>query len=54
MRPLSLPRPAADNALLASCERVHGAVIRVAAFALFALIGAGWYLVVGLRAGGAA
>ena len=47
-------RPAGDNDLLASCGRVHGAVIRVAAFITFALIGAGWYLLVALRAGGAA
>ncbi|MBR7998299.1 hypothetical protein [Burkholderia vietnamiensis] len=47
-------RPAGDNDLLRSCERVHRAVIRIAAFGMFALIGAGWYLLVALRAGGAA
>ncbi|MDS0801752.1 hypothetical protein [Burkholderia cenocepacia] len=47
-------RPAGDNDLLRSCGRVHGALIRVAAFGTFALIGAGWYLLVALRAGGAA
>ena len=47
-------RPAGDNDLLRSCERAHGALIRVAAFGTFALVGAGWYLLVALRAGGAA
>lgn len=47
-------RAANDNDLYRACGRVHGAVIRIAAFGTFALIGAGWYLLVALRAGGAA
>jgi hypothetical protein len=47
-------RPAGDNDLLRSCGRVHGTLVRVAAFGTFVLIGAGWYLLVALRAGGAA
>ncbi|MBR8188252.1 hypothetical protein KDW82_04145 [Burkholderia vietnamiensis] len=47
-------RPSGDNDLLRACDRVHCAVIRIAAFGTFALIGAGWYLLVALRAGGAA
>ena len=47
-------RPTGDNDLLASCGRAHCALIRVAGFCTFALIGAGWYLLVALRAGGAA
>ena len=47
-------RAANDNDLYRACGRVHGTVARVAAFGLFALIGAGWYLLVALRAGGAA
>ncbi|HGO6078316.1 hypothetical protein QZM82_13300 [Burkholderia cepacia] len=46
-------RPAGDNDLLRSCGRMHAALIRVAAFGTFTLIGAGWYLLVALRAGGA-
>ncbi|TDV06032.1 hypothetical protein [Paraburkholderia caballeronis] len=33
-----------DNALLASCERVHRLMTRVAAFGLFVLVGAVWYV----------
>ncbi|WP_181565791.1 hypothetical protein [Paraburkholderia unamae] len=45
-------RIACDNALLASCDELYSKVIRVAgAFALFAGVGAGWYLIVALRAG---
>lgn len=33
-----------DNDLLASCERMHRVLVRVAAFGLFALVGAAWYV----------
>jgi len=47
-------RAANDNDLYRACGRVHGTVARIAAFCLFALVGAAWYLLVALRAGGAA
>ncbi|WP_156440929.1 hypothetical protein [Burkholderia sp. ABCPW 14] len=47
-------RTANDNdLLLAACERAHRALTIGAAFGLFTCIGALWYVVVGLRAGGA-
>jgi hypothetical protein len=45
-------RTACDNALLAACDELYGKVVRVAgAFALFAGVGASWYLLVAMRAG---
>ncbi|MEX3555817.1 MAG: hypothetical protein VB131_04185 [Burkholderia gladioli] len=43
-----------DNALLASCERVHRSITIAAGFGLFVCVGVLWYLLVALRAGGAA
>jgi len=37
-------RAANDNALLAQCERVHVTLVRIAAFGLFGLVGALWYV----------
>lgn len=33
-----------DNDLLASCGRVHGALMRISAFGLFVLVGGVWYV----------
>ena len=46
-------RPAGDNDLLRSCERAHRSITIGAAFGLFVCVGVLWYVVVGLRAGGA-
>jgi hypothetical protein len=45
-------RPIADNDLLQACDRLHARMAKVWAFLLFASLGATWYLIVGLRAGG--
>ncbi|MEX3628122.1 MAG: hypothetical protein VB138_00290 [Burkholderia sp.] len=47
-------RPANDNALLASCNRVHRSIQIGAAIGFGACVGVAWWLVVALRAGGAA
>lgn len=47
-------RPGRDNDLLASCGRVHRSIQIGAAFGLFVCIGVLWYLLVAMRAGGAA
>ncbi|WP_322070950.1 hypothetical protein [Paraburkholderia bannensis] len=48
-------RVVADNALLLQCDALYSKVTRVAgAFALFAGVGLGWYLIVALRAGAGA
>lgn len=46
-------RPAGDNDLLASCARVHRSIQIGAAFGLFVCVGALWYVLVAIRAGGA-
>ncbi|WP_159086382.1 hypothetical protein [Burkholderia mayonis] len=44
-------RAANDNdLLLAACERAHRALTIGAAVGLFALVGAGWYLLIGVVA----
>ncbi|WP_322073361.1 hypothetical protein [Burkholderia cepacia] len=50
----SVSRPANDNALLASCARVHRSITIGAAFGLFVCVGVFWWVLVALRAGGAA
>jgi hypothetical protein len=45
-------RPATDNDLLAACERAHRAIAIAAGFGLFVCVGASWWLLVALRAGG--
>lgn len=48
-------RAIADNALLAACEELHGKIGRAAGVALLGMaVGASWYLLLALRAGGAA
>jgi hypothetical protein len=42
-------RPAPDNALLSACDQLHRKTI-LGAFALFAAVGAFWYLCVLIRA----
>ncbi|WP_244137691.1 hypothetical protein [Burkholderia sp. BCC1644] len=44
-------RAANDNALLASCARVHRSITIGAAFGLFVCVGVLWYLLVAIRAG---